>query len=455
MSTAIKTKHEVDMLNGPIVKGLLTIALPVMLMNVLQSLFSIIDMALIRFLVDDTAVGAIGVCGSLITAITGLLIGVSVGANVVVSRYIAKNDSERVERAVGTSILFAFVGGLVLMAIGLIFAETFLKWMNCPDSLLIQASIYFRIYFSGVPLILVYNFSASILRSMGDSRRAMYFLTIGGICKIILSVLITIIFNTTVEGVAIGTIVSYVIAGGLCFRVLLKNKGIVKFKFSRLKFYGSELKQILLVGIPTGLQNAMYAFANVVISATVNTFGEYATTGISIANNFDGILYQISIATSYAVLPFVSQNVSVGNIKRANKVIKTGTLLSIAFGATFGALSAIFSAQLSSIISQTPEVIAFSQQKMIIISSTYFICGIQEVMFASLRGAGKPIIPTITAFLFQFAIRFFWVYLLFPLCPTLTFLYLVWPVGWTLSIITSLIFYIPTQRKLKLQQDSI
>ncbi len=407
MTATIKTKHEVDMLKGPIFKGLLAIALPVMLMNVLQSLFTIIDMTLLRILVDDSAVGAVGVCSTLITAITGLMIGISVGANVVVSRHVAKNDQEGVERAVGSSILFSLVGGLVLTVISLIFAETFLKWLNCPDSLLEMATTYFRIYFLGAPFSMLYNFSASILRSMGDSRRAMYFLSIGGICKIGISVLITITLHTTVEGVAIGTVSSFVIAGGLCFLVLLKSKSIVKFKFSRLNFYWKELKETLFIGIPTGIQNVLYAFANVVISATVNTFGPHATTGISIANNFDGILYQVSIATSFAVLPFVSQNVSVGNIKRANEVIKKGTILTILFSATLGSLSAIFSAQLSSIISQTPEVIAFSQQKMIIISSTYFICGIQDVMFASLRGIGKPIIPTITAFLFQFAIRFF------------------------------------------------
>ncbi len=451
MTTAIKTKHEVDMLKGPIFKGLLTIALPVMLMNVLQSLFTIIDMTLLRILVNDSAVGAVGVCSTLITAITGLMIGISVGANVVVSRHVAKNDQEGVERAVGSSILFAIVGGLVLTVISLIFAETFLKWMNCPDSLLKMATAYFRIYFLGAPFVMLYNFSASILRSMGDSRRAMYFLSIGGICKIGISVLITTTLHTTVEGVAIGTVFSFVIAGGLCFFVLCKSKSVVKFKFSRLKFYGKELKETLFIGIPTGIQNALYAFANVVISATVNTFGDHAATGISIANNFDGILYQVSIATSFAVLPFISQNVSVGNIKRANEVIKKGTILTIIFGATLGALSAIFSAQLSSIMSETPEVIAYSQQKMIIISSTYFICGIQDVMSASMRGVKRPIVPTISSFFFLFALRFLWVYAFFPLCPTLTFLYLVWPVGWILSTITQLCFYIPTQRKLKLQ----
>lgn len=301
MSTAIKTKHEVDMLNGPIVKGILTIALPVMLMNVLQTIFSIIDMTMLGFLVDDFAVGSVGACSTLITAITGLVVGVSVGANVVVSRYIAKNDSERVERTVGSSILFALVGGLTLTIIGISFAKTFLQWMNCPDSLLEDSTIYFRIYFAGAPLVMLYNFSASILRSMGDARRAMYFLLIGSIAKILISILITIVFKTRVEGVAIGTIFSFIIAGGMCFYVLIKSKSIVKFKFSKFRFYSDELKQILLVGIPTGLQNAMYGFANVVIATAVNSFGPHATEGISIANNFEAcsITFQFPYHTPF------------------------------------------------------------------------------------------------------------------------------------------------------------
>ena len=185
----------------------------------------------------------------------------------------------------------------------------------------------------------------------------------------------------------------------------------------------------------------MYSFANTVITAAVNSFGPDATTGVAIANQFDGILYNVSIATSIATMPYVAQNIGAEKFDRAKRTILNAVFITTIFGASFGSLSAIFSRQLSSLMSETPAVINYSCQKMIIISSTYFICGINDVMSATLRGIGKPIIPTVATLVFMCLIRFIWVYWVFPLFPTLTFLYLIWPIGWILCIITQLIAY--------------
>ena len=201
--------------------------------------------------------------------------------------------------------------------------------------------------------------------------------------------------------------------------------------------------------MPAGLQSCLYSVANVIISATVNSFGPEATTGISIANNYDGILYQICHATSLAVMPYVSQNVGAGNVTRAISSVKKGILITVCLGATFGALSACFAVPLSSVMSSDPVVIAYSQQKMIIISSTYFICGINDIFGAALRGMGKPMVATVSTLVYMCLFRFVWVYLIFPLLPNLTFLYLVWPIGWVLSIITLLFVFVPTAKKLK------
>lgn len=440
---------EVNMLSGSITKGLLSMAIPIMIMNVMQMLFNIIDMTVLGKFVDDTAVGAVGACGTLISLFTGLLIGVSTGANVIVAKHIGEGDRKRTEQAVGTALLFSIVSGFALLVIGVSCSEIFLRWTNCPESILEQAVLYFKVYFYGVPIILFYNFCASILRAAGDTRRPMLFLIFGGIVKIILNLFFVTILNTTVEGVAIATIVSNAIAGGLSFCVLIRSKDRVQFDFKSFKIYASELKGMLFIGIPAGLQSAMYSFANTIIIATVNSFGPDATTGVSIANQFDAVLYHISCATALATAPYIAQNIGAGNIKRVKKTVGRSVLITIAFGATFGALSAIFSGQLSSLMSTTPEVIKFSQQKMVIISSTYFICGINEVMGGTLRGMGKPIIPTISTLVFMCMIRFVWVYLIFPLCPNLTFLYLIWPIGWILSITTLLIAFFPTIAKLQ------
>ncbi len=441
-------RAEVNMLSGSIFRGLISMTIPIMIMNVLQSLFSIIDMTVLGVMVNDDAVGAVGASSTLISLTTGLLIGIATGSTVVVAKHLGRHEEIDTDKAVGTSILFSVISGVALMVLGLVFAKTFLVWTNCPDSLLADATLYFRIYFGAVPFIMLYNFSASILRADGDTRRPMVYLTVAGILKIVLNIVFIQYFNMTVEGVGYATIISNAVAAALTFSVLVRGKDHVHFKLKFFRFYSHELKEILFVGIPTGLQSALYSLANTVITATVNGFGAAATKGISIANQFDGVLYQISVAPSFATVSFVSQNIGVGNIKRAKECVYKSVIITVLFGATIGSLSAIFSGQLSSIMSADPEVIAFSCQKMIIISSTYFICGIKEVMDSAMRGIGRPIIPTVSTLVYMCAFRFVWVYLIFPLCPNLTFLYLVWPIGWILSIATTLIFYFPTIKKL-------
>ncbi len=445
-------RREVNMLSGSITKGVLAICIPIMIMNVIQNLFNIVDMAVLKSYDDSgIAVGAVGVCGTLITMITGLVIGISSGANVTVAAFIGEGDRDKVDRAVGTSFAVALMGGALLLVIGVSCAELFLTWNNCPQELLDGGSTYFRLYFAGVPLLLIYNFCASILRAAGDSRRPMLYLIISGAVKVSCSYFFIAVLKLSVVGVALATIISWSVASVLSIRALLKNAGMVRLKPKMIRFYKQELGQVLRIGVPAGLQQGLYSLANVVISAAVNSFGPDATTGISIANNFDGILYQISTAPALAVMPYVSQNIGAGNIKRAAKSVGRGVLITLALGATFGALSAIFSRQLSSIMSDSPAVIAYSQQKMIIISSTYFICGINEIMGSALRGMGRPNVATVSTLIFMCALRFVWVYGVFPLYPNLTFLYLVWPIGWILSIVMLLCFFFPTLRKLRIR----
>lgn len=443
-------RREVNMLSGSITKGLLSVSVPIMVMNVLQSLFNIVDMTVLKtYDQSGVAVGAVGVCGTLITLITGLVIGISAGANVIVARFIGEGNREKTQRAVGASFAIALTGGVLICVLGICFAEVFLSWNNCPMELLSQAALYFRLYFAGVPILLVYNFCAAILRAAGDSRRPMIYVIVGGVVKLLFNFVFVAGFNMSVTGVALATIISWSVMAVLGVSALLTNKGMIRLNPKTIRFYKRELRDVLRIGVPAGLQQGLYSLANVVISAAVNSFGPDAATGISIANNYDGILYQISTAPALAVMPYVSQNIGAGNIKRASKSVGRGILITITLGATFGALSAIFSRQLSSIMSDSPAVIAYSQQKMIIISSTYFICGINEIMGSSLRGMGRPNVATVSTLIFMCALRFVWVYLIFPLYPNLTFLYLVWPIGWVLSIVMLLGFFFPTLKKLQ------
>jgi putative MATE family efflux protein len=444
----MKTK-EVNMLSGSITRGLLSISIPIMIMNVVQSLFNIIDMTILKTYDtgDGIAVGAVGVCGTLISLITGFVIGVSTGANVIIARNIGRKDSQSMDRAIGSAMAFSLLSGAGLAVIGVSCANVFLRWINCPESLLAQATLYFRMYFTGAPLLMIYNFCAAILRASGDSRSPMLFLTVSGIFKVTLNFLLIAVFRLGVFGVGLSTILAWALVAFLGLRTLIRSNGIVQIRIRSIRFYQPEISQIMHIGVPSGLQQMLYSIANVIITTTVNSYGPEATTGISIANNFDGILYQICHATSLAIMPYVSQNIGSGNVKRAVSSIWKGILVTCCLGASFGALSAIFSKQLSSIMSSNPTVIAYSQQKMIIISSTYFICGINDIIGAALRGMGKSLPATIATLFFMCLFRFVWVYLIYPLAPNLTFLYLVWPIGWILSIISLLFVLVPTIRK--------
>ena len=441
-------RKDVNMLEGSIIKGILTIAIPVMIMNVATSLFNIIDMTVLKTF--GGAVGAVGVCGTLISLITGLVIGVSSGSNVIIARYIGRKDPASVDRAINTAMAFSIAAGIALALIGVVGAPLFLTWNNCPKELLPDATLYFRLYFAGVPILMVYNFCASILRSSGDSRRPMIFLIIGGIVKVLSNLVFAGVFHLGVKGVAFATILSWCVFTTLGLTALTHNEGTVKLRLKDIHFYKKEMHEILHIGIPAGMQQALYSVANVIITAEVNKLGPAATTGMSIANNFDGILYQISVATSLAIMPYVSQNIGAGNLKRSVRSIWEGILVTVALGGFFGAMSAIFSRQLSGIMSTDPEAIKYSMQKMMLISSTYFICGINEIIGAALRSMGKPLAATTSTLVWMCAFRFVWVYLAYPLLPkSLTYLYLVWPIGWTMSIVSLLFVLIPTVKKLK------
>ncbi|MBQ5777440.1 MAG: hypothetical protein IIV97_01345, partial [Oscillospiraceae bacterium] len=235
----------------------------------------------------------------------------------------------------------------------------------------------------------------------------------------------------------------------LAFVTIRKNKEVINIDFRTIKFSFKELREMMFIGVPAGLQTSLYSFANAVIASAVNSFGADATTGISIANQFDNLIYYVAFGPAVAATTYIAQNVGAKKIDRVKKAVLSSLFITIALSGICGSLFAVFSKQLSSIMSESPAVIAYARQKMVIISSLYFIGGINEMLGGALRGMGRPIIPTISTLLFMCLIRFVWVYVFFPLCPNLTFLYAIWPIGWVLSISMLLIAFFPTLRKLE------
>lgn len=443
------SRTKVDMVGGPIFKGILQVAVPIMIMNIMQILFNAADIAVLGILVNDTAVAAVGTNGALINLITGLFIGMAAGVNVVVARNIGKKDQSAVERTIGTSLLFALVGGLFILITGNIFAKVFLTWMNCDPNVIDLAAKYLRIYFLGMPIMFVYNFCAQILRAKGDSIRPLIYIMIGGVVNVILNVVFVVVFDTDVEGVAIATIIAQLISAVLSVIELLNDKEGVSLKLKHLRFYKRELIEVLKVGVPSGIQSSLFALSNVLIQSSVNAMGESAMTGISIANQYDGVIYNICNAPALAMLSFVSQNYGANNPERVKKSIYASISMSLLFGFSMGLVFCIFSSPLCYIMTNSAEVVRLAQSKLIPLCSTYFLCGIMEALSFSLRGLGKSLLSMIITLVFSCFVRILWVILIFPLNRTVFFLSIIWPITWVLTIICFIPFLVKTFKAFK------
>lgn len=441
--------NEVNMLHGSVMKGLFALSLPIILMNVFQQIFNVIDMTVLGKFASDAAVGSVGACGTHISLFTGLVGGLAAGASVVISRFLGQGDKERAERAVGTSLVIGLMGGFALLAVGVFFSRGLLVMTDCNEKLLDGAIRYFKLYFYGLPAYMIYYFCAFILRARGQTRLPMLHLLVGAGAKVILNYMFVAGFHMAVDGVGYATIAANLISAILAFRAVFKMEGVLRFSWKHVRLYGFELRRILFTGVPVGMEAALYSVANLAVLTVMNGYGPDATTGYSISMQLNNIVYQFCVGVSYAVMPYVAQNAAAGKPKRVRETVRDAVLLTTVLGGGVGWLFAIFSRSLASLMSKSADVIEFAVEQIVLVSGLYFLCGIMFALNAVLRGLGRPVVPTVSTMAFMFVFRFFWVWVIYPIYPTPLFLYTVWPVGWVLCILTVLCFYFPTMRRLE------
>ena len=439
---------EMDLTSGSIFKKLIIYAIPFIFSNILQILFSATDIAVLGMMVNDDAVAAVGANSSLNNLLVGFFIGVSMGANVVLSRYVGARDLENSRRTVGTSILIAFIAGFILLVIGVPMADTFLVWMGCDAEILPQASIYLKIYFLGMPIMMIYNFGASILRAVGDTKRPLIYLVIGGVANVILNVLF-ILMGMTVEGVAIGTIVSQFISMVLILIALFKSSGYGALRRKYLKIYKKQLNEIIQIGLPSGIQSVAFNISNVLIQSKVNAFGKIGMSGNTTAQQFDSMVYQVGHAISMSVMAFVGQNVGAKRMDRVKKTILKGTVIVVAFEFIVGALFALLSGPLCGIIASTPEVIEYAKLRLKIMCITYFLCGIMENLAYSMRAMGKSVTAMIVSILGACVFRTLFVEILFNVYPYFSTLFISYPASWLVTILMYVFLLPRTYKNLK------
>ena len=448
----VKTnKNEMDMTSGNLFKKIFLFSLPIILSGLLQLLYNAADLIVCGKFGSEHSVGAISATNSLINLIIQLFMGLSVGANVLMARCYGANLQEKGQRIVYTSVIMSAVLGVILGIFGALCSGYFLVWMGTPDELIGLSTLYLRIYFCGVPFSLIYNFGASLLRAVGDTRRPFYFLAASGIFNVAFNLLFVIVFKMDVAGVALGTIVSQAISAVCVMVCLIRNKGFFHFSFKEMRFYKNEAFEIVRVGLPAGLQGAIFSLSNVLIQSSVNSLGAYTVDGNGAASSIEGFVYVTMNSVSQACIAFVSANFGAGKWGNIRKSVWYSVAYICAFGISVGGLAAIFGKQLLSIYLNNPEAIDVGYSRLIIICLTYFFCGLMDLMAYAVRGIGYSVLPTVVALLGACGFRILWIYTIFRIdaMHSLRGLTISYPISWALTFAVHLTVFIILYKKEK------
>lgn len=431
--------RETDICNGPILKSMILYALPLIATNLLQLLFNAADVAVLGIFCEDgdNAVAAVGANGALIQLIINLFVGLSVGTNVLVARCVGSGDEERSQRIVGCSVVTALVCGVILLFVGFFGARTFLIWTDCDPLVLDGATTYLKIYFLGMPIIMLYNFTTAVMRGVGDTFRPLTYLIVGGIANVILNIVFVVLFNRAVESVAVSTVVSQGISATLALVALFKNKGASQLKKEHLRFYGKELAEMAKVGLPSGLQGCLFSVSNVLVQSSINSFGPVVMSANTIASQYDGLTYQAMYGISLSSTVFVSQNYGAKRFDRVKKSVRCALFLTSVIGICIGCVLAASGKILADFMTDSAEVVEYAALRMTIISVPYFLCGIQEAFACSLRGLGKSTTSMFVALCGTCLFRILYLQTILKRHHTLWTLYLIYPTSW---LLTALIF---------------
>ena len=459
MGTTVK-KREIDMLHGSIWNKLPRFALPVAATAILEQLFNASDVAIVGNFTGDArtvAVAAVGANGPIIGLIVNLFIGIALGANVVIANAIGCGDDKAVKRAVHTSIVFSVLGGAAVALLGQLIASPLLGILNVPEDVFPYALLYLRIYLLGMPVILLYNFEAAIFRSIGDTKVPLAALALSGVLNVLLNLFFVIVLHMTVNGVAIATVAANAVSAALLYVRLTRTEQQVRVKWGALRIDGASLKRILSIGVPAGVQSAVFSFANIVIQSAINSLGTVVIAASSAAFNIEILAYDVLNSFAQACTTFVGQNYGAGQIRRCRKTMQLSLLEDAA--ATFLAVALVLlsARPLLAIFNSDPEVIAIGYTRLATILPAYGFCLLYEILSGYLRGFGISLAPALLTMLGVCGIRIAWVKFVFPLSRTFETIMWVYPVslGATAALILcAALIYRPSRRFAGLEREN-
>ncbi len=447
-------KIENDFTKGPIFKQMLLFALPLVATNVLQIFFNSADVLILGAMVSDSAVAAVGSTGSLVNLIVSMVIGISAGVNVVASRYLGEHNEKGIQKIIGMSIILSLLLGVVLAFIGFFGAKFFLNLMGCPESIIDLSATYLKVYFLGVPLVILYNFLSSIMRASGDSKHPFIYLLISGILNVILNIFFIAVLKMTVEGVAIATVVSQGVSALLCILQLLSAKGLVRLKGKYIRFYKEELIEIIKIGLPAGIQSSLFSLSNVFIQSTINKCGELAMSGSSYAVQIESYVYCAMHSISLALITFVSQNFGAKKIDRIYKIMKTSLLMILVAGSFLGLCAVLLVKPIIGSIADSPEVVDYAFKRITLVSVPYFLCGVMEVFSYTMRSVGRSFTSMFISLMGACVLRIIWVEVMFSIFPYYSLIFITYPITWIITSIIAASVLMPILKKLKIQFEN-
>ena len=443
----MKDKHQIDMIHGPLLGKILLFSIPLMFSGVLQLLFNAADVIIVGQFAGPRSIAAVGSTSSIVNLLISLFIGLSVGVNVLVARFIAINEQKDIYETVHSSILLAIIFGILFAVIGVTSAKGILIAMGSPKDVIHLATTYLQIYFCSMPFVALYNFGAAILRAIGDTKRPLFYLTIAGIINVILNLLFVIILKMDVAGVALATFTSEFVSSVLIIICLIQRNDVIHLDIHKLKLHKDKVIEIFKIGLPAGLQGAVFSLSNILMQSSVNSFGSIAMAGNAAAGSLEGFVCQGIEAIYQACVTFTSQNFGIKDEKRVTKVLLLCIVIVTVIGLILGNCAYIFSYQLLRIYTTNAQAIAYGHERLLYICVPYFLCGWMDVLGGCLRGLGYSTIPMIVSLIGACGLRILWLMTIFQHYHTLVSIYLSYPVTWIITALAHFICFLIFRKK--------
>ena len=426
-------EQKMSMTEGTVWKKLVRFAIPILLGNLLQQLYNAVDSLVVGNFCGNEALAAVSSSMSMQHLFIGFFQGVFIGASVLISRCFGAKDEKGMDETIHTTIVFALIMGVALSIVGVCFTPTILKWMDTPENVMPNSVIYFRIYCSGLLGMVLYNTSNGIFNALGDSKRPLYYLMISSATNVVLDLIFVGPLGMGVAGAALATTIAQLLSAALGFIYLMSGRFIVQIKLSHLRMKWNVLKQIILLGLPSGVQNSINAMANLVVQSNINAFGDLAMGGCGSYSKLQGFVFVPVMSMSLALTTYVGQNMGAKKPERVKQGIRQGMMISVTMAEVFGIFLFFFVPQLIKMFSQDPAVIAYGIQQARVETLFFFMLAITHTCAGALRGAGKTIIPMCVILGVWCAFRIVYIECLVRIIPNINVVFSAYPVTWLIS----------------------